>query len=151
MLATLDVLRLPTTRDRAPAAAPATPTARVRPARKRPGHIHEFDINGLAAHLTITELPDGRPGEIFLKVGKQGSTLTGLCEALSLMTSLALQHQVPLVEIVRRLINMRLEPTGTTGDPEIPTTTSLADYLGRRLAADYLNPDDGAELGLPID
>lgn len=144
MLATLDRLHPPATRTPHPAA----PANRVRPARKRAGRTYEFDINGLAGHLTITELPDGRPGEVFLKAGKQGSTLTGLCEALSLMTSLALQHQVPLTDIVARLINMRFEPAGPTGDTDIPTTTSLADYLGRRLAADYLHPDHSSEPGL---
>jgi ribonucleoside-diphosphate reductase alpha chain len=75
------------------------------------------------------------------------STLAGLCEALSLMTSLALQHQVPLVDVIRRLINMRFEPAGLTDDTDIPHATSLADYLGRRLA-DYLDTTARCGLGL---
>lgn len=67
-----------------------------------------------------------------------GSTLAGLCEAPSLTTSLALQHGVPLDDIVTRLSGMRYEPSGLTSDPDISRVTSLSDYLARRLAADYL-------------
>jgi ribonucleoside-diphosphate reductase alpha chain len=123
---------------------------RLRPSRVRTGHTYDFAINGLAGQLTVTDLPDGRAGEVFLKVGKQGSTLAGLCEALSLMTSLALQHQVPLVEIVRRLLNMRFEPAGLTGDSELPQARSLADYLARRLALDYLNHDELVDVGVGV-
>lgn len=123
---------------------------RLRPQRSRRGRTYDFDLGGLAGRLTVTELPDGRPGEVFLTAGKQGSTLAGLCEALSLMTSLALQHQVPVTDIVRRLIHMRFEPAGFTGDGDVPSATSLADYLGRRLAADYLDGNERAHLGLTI-
>lgn len=133
----------PTTRPQ-PAAIPA-PRLRALP-RRRSGLTHEFDLGGLAGRLTITEL-EGRPAEVYLVAGKQGSLLAGLCEALSLMTSLALRHQVPLVDVVRRLVNMRFEPSGLTGDSDVPESTSLADYLGRRLA-EYLDPVSRAELGL---
>lgn len=128
----------------------STPAAvtRLRPARHRRGHTYDVVIAGLAGRLTVTELPDGRPAEVFLAVGKQGSTLAGLCEALSLMTSLALQHQVPLADVVSRLINMQFEPAGHTGDTDVPATTSIADYLGRRLAADYLSYAECARLGI---
>lgn len=112
--------------------------ARTRPTRARNGHTTEVTIGDLTVNLTITVLPDGQPGEIFLRAGKQGSTLAGLCEALSLTTSLALQHGVPLDEIVTRLRGMRYEPSGLTSDPDIPRVTSLSDYLARRLTADYL-------------
>lgn len=146
---TLRPARVPTARTESmpTALAPATP-ARQRPARARRGTTYDFDLAGLEGRLTVTELPDGRPGEVFLKVSKQGSTLSGLCEALSMMTSLALQHHVPLVDVVRRLLNQRFEPAGHTADPDVPTATSLADYLARRLAADYLTDDERAELGL---
>lgn len=64
------------------------------------------------------------------------------------MTSLALRRQVPLIEVVRRLLNQRFEPAGYTADPEVPTAASIADYLGRRLAADYLTDGEHDELGL---
>jgi ribonucleoside-diphosphate reductase alpha chain len=121
---------------------------RLRPARVRAGRTYDFTVGGLDGRLTVTELPDGRPVEIFLTVAKQGSTLAGLCETLSLMTSLALQHHVPVGDVVRRLVNMRYEPAGLTGDSDVPSATSLSDYLGRRLAADYLTLDDRQQLGL---
>jgi ribonucleoside-diphosphate reductase alpha chain len=93
-------------------------------------------------------LPDDRPIEVTLELGKQGSTLAGLADALSQMISLALQYRTPLVEVVERLVNMRFEPAGMTMDPDVPTTASVADYLGRRLAADYLNAADRVRLGL---
>ena len=150
---TLRPARVPTARAESmpttPApAAPAPAAARQRPARARRGTTYDFNLAGLEGRLTVTELPDGRLGEVFLKVSKQGSTLSGLCEALSMMTSLALQHHVPLIDVVRRLLNQRFEPAGHTADPDVPTATSLADYLARRLAADYLTEDERAELGL---
>ena len=131
-----------------PIAPAASTPVRQRPTRARRGTTYDFNLGGLEGRLTVTELPDGRPGEVFLKVSKQGSTLSGLCETLSLMTSLALQHQVPLIDVVRRLLNQRFEPAGYTADPEVPTAASIADYLGRRLAADYLTDDERDELGL---
>ncbi|GGQ71424.1 TSCPD domain-containing protein [Couchioplanes azureus] len=141
---------------RRPMAVPAARTGgvppvgpvRQRPARSRRGVTYDLDLAGAEGSLTVTELPDGRPGEVFLRVSKQGSTLSGLCEALSMMTSLALQHDVPLREVVRGLLNQRFEPAGHTADPDIPTSTSLVDYVARRLATDYLSQDEQAELGL---
>lgn len=142
MLATLEVPTAASeTRPLSAIPAPGAPLP-----RRRAGLTHEIDLGGLAGRLTITE-HEGRPAEVFLVAGKQGSLLAGLCEALSLMTSLALRHQVPLADVVRRLINMRFEPAGLTGDSDIPQSTSLADYLGRRLA-DYLDPVSRNELGL---
>ena len=109
----------------------------MRPTRTRTGTTYDVTIAGLDIRLTITNLPNGQPGEVFLIAGKQGSPLAGLCEALSLMTSLALQHHTPLTDITTRLAAMRFEPAGPTNDPDIPTVTSLADYLPRRLTLDY--------------
>lgn len=142
MLATFETITAPPTER----AIQHIPVARLRPPRRRSGQTRDFDLNGLSGRLTITELADGRPGEVFLVAGKQGSTLAGLCEALSIMTSLALQHHVPLVDIVKRLVDMRFEPAGHTGDTDLPHASSLADYLGRRLA-DYLDPNLRAEFG----
>jgi ribonucleoside-diphosphate reductase alpha chain len=71
-----------------------------------------------------------------------------MADALSQMMSLALQYRTPLVEVVERLINMRFEPAGMTTDPDVPTSASVADYLGRRLATDYLSAADLTRLGL---
>ena len=122
--------------------------ARLRLSRVRRGRTCEFELGSLSGTLTVTELPDGRPGEIFLKVGKQGSALAGLCETLSIATSLALQYHTPVIDVVRRMLNTRFEPSGLTGDPDVPVATSLADYIARLLAADYLSRDELAELGI---
>jgi ribonucleoside-diphosphate reductase alpha chain len=121
---------------------------RLKPSRSRRGHTYEFDLGSLAGTLTVTELPDGRPVEIFVKVSKQGSTLAGLCESLSIATSLALQHHTPVIDVVRRMLNTRFEPSGLTGDPDVPVATSLADYIARRLAVDYLHRDELDQLNL---
>ena len=121
---------------------------RLRLPRIRRGRTYDFNLGSLSGTLTVTELPDGRPGEIFIKVAKQGSTLAGLCEALSISTSLALQHHTPVIDVVRRMLNTRFEPSGFTGDPEVPVATSLADYLARRLATDYLSGDECAQLSV---
>lgn len=113
-----------------------TPT-RMRPTRTRAGTTHEVTIAGLDIRLTINDLPDGQPGEVFLTAGKQGSTLAGLCEALSVMTSLALQYHTPLSDITTHLATMCFDPAGPTNDPDIPSVTSLADYLAHRLSLDY--------------
>lgn len=125
----------------------ATAPARLQPSRTRPARTYEFALGDLDGTLTVTELPDGRPAEIFLTAAKQGSTLAGMCEALSIMTSLALQYQAPVIDVVRRLINIRFDPAGPTGDHDLPKATSLADYVARRLALDYLNDRDRAEVG----
>jgi len=121
---------------------------RLRPTRNRRGYTYEFDLSSMSGTLTITELPDGRPAEIFVKVAKQGSTLAGLCESLSIATSLALQHHTPVIDVVRRMLNTRFEPSGLTGDPDVPFATSLSDYIARRLAVDYLDHNELAQLNL---
>ena len=123
-------------------------TTRQRPDRTRTGRIYDVEIGGSPVQLTITELPDGRPGEVFLNGGKQGSTLAGMCDAVSILASLALQHHAPVTDVVKRLANHRFEPAGITNDPDIPRATSLTDYVARRLAYDYLSPEQLVELGL---
>jgi len=97
-----------------------------------------FEIGGAEGTLTAGAHTDGQLGEIFLRLGKQGSTLAGLTEAFSIVTSLALQHGVPLELITARLRGLRFEPAGLTDDTEIPEVTSVMDYIARRLAADFV-------------
>jgi ribonucleoside-diphosphate reductase alpha chain len=115
--------------------------------RSRPGRTYEFDLGTPGNTLTVIDGPDGRLAEIIVRAGKQGSTFAGLCDCLSVVTSVALQHDVPVDRIVSSLLNQRFEPAGPTGDPDVPTATSLADYVGRRLAIDYL-PGRLAELNI---
>jgi len=105
--------------------------------RIRPAYTVSFQVGDAEGTLTAGVHPDGQLGEIFLRLGKQGSTLAGLAEAFSIVTSLALQHGVPLELIAERLRGLRFEPAGLTDDQEIPEATSVMDYLARRLAADF--------------
>lgn len=123
--------------------------ARQRPPRRRAGMTYEFELNG-EGHLTVTELADGRPGELFITWAKQGSTLQGLCDALAIAVSLGLQHGVPLADYTRRLTGTRFEPAGCTGDPQLPQATSLVDYISRRLTLDYLPPTGQGAATMPV-
>jgi ribonucleoside-diphosphate reductase alpha chain len=87
-------------------------------------------------------------GEIFLKVAKQGSTLSGVMDAFAIAVSIALQYGVPLETYVEKFINTRFEPSGMTNDPDIRFASSLVDYVFRRLALDYLTPDQRDALGI---
>ena len=99
-------------------------------------------------YVTVGEYEDGRPGEVFMKVSKQGSTLSGVMDAFSIAVSLGLQHGVPLSTFVRKYTNIRFEPAGITDDPELRLASSLVDYIFRRLALDYLSFDERLELGM---
>ncbi|HKT01764.1 MAG TPA: hypothetical protein VJT31_19740 [Rugosimonospora sp.] len=105
--------------------------------RVRPSQTFSFQVGGAEGTLTAGAHPDGQLGEIFLRWGKQGSATAGLTEAFSIVTSLALQHGVPVETIASRLRGLRFEPAGPTDDPEIPEATSVLDYIARRLLADF--------------
>ncbi len=98
--------------------------------------------------VTVGEYDDGRPGEIFLRVSKQGSTLAGIMDAFAISVSHGLQYGVPLRSFVEAFTNMRFEPAGMTDDPDIRIASSLIDYIFRRLAVDYLSYEERAELGI---
>src|SRR5437764_1577551 len=99
-------------------------------------------------YVTVGEYDDGRPGEIFLKVAKQGSTLAGIMDAFAISVSHGLQYGVPLRAFVVMYTNMRFEPAGMTDDPDIRFASSLVDYISRRLAVQYLPYEERAELGI---
>ena len=126
----------------------ATTSVALRPQRRhlprtRRSHTRSFEVGGAEGSLTTGAHEDGQLGEIFLRLGKQGSTLAGLAEAFSIITSLALQHGVPLELITDRLRGLRFEPAGLTDDEEIGQVTSVMDYLACRLAYDFLPGADG--------
>lgn len=110
--------------------------------RTRRSSTLSFSVGCADGTLTAGTHPDGELGEIFLRMGKQGSTLAGLAEAFSIVASLALQHGVSVDMIAARLKGLRFEPAGLTDDPEIPEATSIADYVARRLAADFGTAED---------
>ena len=107
-----------------------------------------FRVADCEGYVTVGEYEDGRPGEVFIKVAKQGSTLAGIMDAFSISISLGLQHGVPLATYVKKYANMKFEPSGMTDDADLRIATSLVDYIFRRLALDYLSPIDREELGV---
>jgi len=116
--------------------------------RTRTSRTFEFRVADCKGFATIGEYADGRPGEIFLTVSKQGSTLSGIMDAFAKSISYGLQYGVPLRAFVEAFTNMRFEPAGMTDDPDIRFASSIMDYLFRRLALEYLSLDERAELGI---
>ena len=98
--------------------------------------------------MTASSYPDDGVGEVFLKLGKQGSTLAGVMDAFSVAISISLQYGVPLEKWVEKFTNMRFEPAGVTDDPDIRIASSVMDYVFRRLALDHLPYETRAELGI---
>ena len=129
-------------RDRARAArAPPGPQAAAEdPVRDRD---HAFDVAGAEGYMTASTYPDDGVGEVFLKLGKQGSTLAGVMDAFSMAISVGLQYGIPLESYVASSPTLRFEPAGMTDDPDIRIAQSMMDYIFRRLALDHL-PYDGA-------
>ena len=111
---------------------------RKRLPKSRPSRTVSFSVGGAEGYLTAGSYPDDGLGEVFLKLGKQGSTLAGVMDAFSIAVSVALQHGVPLETYVAKFTNMRFEPAGLTDDPDIRMAQSIVDYIFRRLALDYL-------------
>jgi ribonucleoside-diphosphate reductase alpha chain len=116
--------------------------------RSRRGRTFEFRVADCKGFATIGEYEDGRPGEVFLTVSKQGSTLAGIMDSFAKSVSYGLQYGVPLRAFVEAFINTRFEPAGMTDDSDIRMASSIIDYLFRRLAVEYLSTDERAELGI---
>jgi len=108
---------------------------------ERSSITHKFSIGGHEGYLTVGKYEDGGPGEIFIKMAKEGSTLSGIMDAFALSVSIALQYGVPLRALVDKFINSRFEPSGYTGNPEIRYAKSIVDYIGRWLGAKFISPD----------
>ena len=102
---------------------------RERLPRKRKSSTFSFRVADCEGYVTVGEYEDGRPGEVFIKVSKQGSTLAGIMDAFSIAVSMGLQHGVPLATFVRKFANMKFEPAGITDDSELRIATSLIDYI----------------------
>jgi ribonucleoside-diphosphate reductase alpha chain len=135
------------------AAAATTPSHDVRPVRRRlpkqrPATVTRFSVAGAEGYMTASSYPDDGVGEVFLKLGKQGSTLAGVMDAFSVAISISLQYGVPLEKWVEKFTNMRFEPAGVTDDPDIRIASSVMDYVFRRLALDHLPYETRAELGI---
>jgi len=124
-----------------------------RPTRKRlpksrPSRTTSFSVGGAEGYMTAGSYPDDGLGEVFLKMGKQGSTLAGVMDAFSIAISIALQHGVPLETYVQKFTNLKFEPAGLTDDPDVRMAQSIMDYIFRRLALDHLSFDERSALGI---
>jgi len=122
--------------------------AREKMPRSRRSRTFDFRVADCKGFVTVGEYDDGRPGEIFVRVSKQGSTLAGIVDALAISLSHGLQYGVPLRAFVDAFVGMRFEPAGMTDDPDLRIASSLIDYLFRRLALEYLTPEERAELNI---
>jgi ribonucleoside-diphosphate reductase alpha chain len=124
-----------------------------RPVRKRlpksrPSQTTSFTVGGAEGYLTAGSYPDDGLGEVFLKLGKQGSTLAGVMDAFSMAISISLQYGVPLETYVSKFTNMKFEPAGLTDDPDVRMAQSIMDYIFRRLALDYLPFETRSAMGI---
>ncbi|HQY99067.1 MAG TPA: vitamin B12-dependent ribonucleotide reductase [Propionicimonas sp.] len=138
-------------------AAKAQPEAEVRieyrPRRNRlpksrVSRTTSFSVAGAEGYMTSGQYDNGKLGEVFLKLGKQGSTLAGVMDAFSIAVSIGLQYGVPLEQFAQKFTNLKFEPAGMTDDPDVRMAQSIMDYIFRRLALDYLSFDERAELGI---
>jgi ribonucleoside-diphosphate reductase alpha chain len=116
--------------------------------QRRKSSTYKFHIADLSGFFTVSEYEDGTPGELFINVSKQGSTLSGLMDSFAISVSHGLQYGVPLKSYVKTLRGTSFAPAGMTDDADIRTASSITDYIMRRLALDYLSFDDRLELGL---
>ncbi len=131
------------------AAVPAEPKPyRKRLPAERQAITHKFDIAGHEGYITVGLYENGQPGEIFLKMAKEGSTISGLMDTFATTVSVALQYGVPLHDLVFKFAHVRFEPSGFTSNPEIPIAKSIIDYIFRWLGSRFLPPSDRAALGL---
>jgi ribonucleoside-diphosphate reductase alpha chain len=138
----------------APAATAAAPAvAEGRPARRklpdeRHAITHKFQIAGHEGYITVGMYEDGKPGEIFLVMAKEGSTISGLMDAFATSISMALQYGVPLEALVEKFSHVRFEPSGFTKNPEIPYAKSITDYIFRWLASKFLSAERQEAVGV---
>jgi ribonucleoside-diphosphate reductase alpha chain len=131
------------------AAAPTEPKAyRKRLPAERQAITHKFDIAGHEGYITVGLYDDGQPGEIFLKMAKEGSTISGLMDTFATTVSVALQYGVPLRDLVHKFAHVRFEPSGFTSNPEIPIAKSIVDYIFRWMGSRFLPAEERASLGL---
>ena len=137
----------------AAAAAPADAHVPVR--RRLPDDraalTHKFSVGGQEGYITVGLYDDGSPGEVFVKMSKQGSTVSGLMDSVAIAWSMALQHGVPVESLISKYIDHRFEPSGFTGNPRIPMARSVVDYLARWMASRFLSEEDQRLAGvLPL-
>jgi ribonucleoside-diphosphate reductase alpha chain len=144
---------LNTSKDKEEQKTAAAESKEARPLRRRlPDErrsiTHKFDIAGHEGYITAGIYEDGQPGEIFIKMSKEGSTISGLMDSFATAISMALQYGVPLRVLVDKFSHMRFEPSGFTKNPDIPMAKSIMDYIFRWLATKFLDSDAQQEVGI---
>src|SRR5262249_59062030 len=117
-------------------------------AASRHAICHKFDIAGHEGYLHVGFYEDGTPGEIFIKMAKEGSTVSGLMDTIGVLTSMALQFGVPLEVLVQKFSHVRFEPSGFTKNPDIPIAKSLIDYIFRFMGSQFLGAAQRAAIGI---
>jgi ribonucleoside-diphosphate reductase alpha chain len=132
------------------AAAPEARPARKKLPDERHSITHKFSIAGHEGYITVGMYEDGKPGEIFLVMAKEGSTISGLMDAFATSISIALQYGVPLEALVEKFSHVRFEPSGFTKNPEIPYAKSITDYIFRYLASKFLSTEHQEAVGVQI-
>ncbi|MEK8022427.1 MAG: vitamin B12-dependent ribonucleotide reductase [Candidatus Hydrogenedentota bacterium] len=139
----------------APASASVAPEPQTKPKpfrrrlpTERQALTHRFEIQGHEGYITVGMFEDGTPGEIFLKMSKEGSTISGLMDTIATLTSMALQYGVPLHALVKKFGHVRFEPSGFTTNPQIPMSKSIVDYTFRWLASRFLSEEDRHAFGI---
>ena len=125
------------TRQTGPSGPP--PAVRYKLPTERPSFTHKFSVGGHEGYITVGLYEDGKPGEIFIRMAKEGSVIAGLMDSFALAISLALQHGVPLNVLCDKFRGTRFEPSGFTGNQDIPIATSIMDYLFRWLSLRFLD------------
>jgi ribonucleoside-diphosphate reductase alpha chain len=126
---------------------PGKPVRRRLPDTRR-SVTHKFSIEGHEGYITVGTYEDGSPGEIFVTMAKEGSTISGMMDAFATSISLTLQYGVPLKDLVNKFSHMRFEPAGRTQSREIPVAQSVVDYVFRWLGSQFLSEDEKAEFGI---
>jgi len=109
---------------------------------------HKFNVAGHESYVTVGLFEDGKPGEIFLRMSKEGSTISGLMDSFATAISLTLQYGVPLEALVNKFTHMRFEPAGFTKNPEIPIAKSLVDYIFKWMGSKFLNEREKEAIGV---
>jgi ribonucleoside-diphosphate reductase alpha chain len=143
------------TKKGAAAAAPAAATSEGRAVRRklpdeRRAITHKFSVSGHEGYITVGLYEEGQPGEIFLVMAKEGSTISGLMDAFATAVSIALQYGVPLPALVDKFSHMRFEPSGFTNNPEIPMAKSIMDYIFRWLGSKFLSREAKLAAGVVL-
>ena len=115
---------------------------------ERQSVTHKFNVGGHKGYMTVGLFDDGQPGELFIKMSKQGSTMSGMSDSFATAVSITLQYGVPIKDLCRKFVGVRFEPQGMTKNSEIPQALSITDYFFRWMAFKFLTEEERTEIGM---